>query len=239
MQRPTHHPQEVLRGANRMRSAAPSSKRLQVRIFLLGISAALEIGESERVTGLWGLCQEALMLQNLSFTLVKIQHFSGIVSLTLVQSSNPFHTFAHFCIVLRCFLSWRSSSEPRTKGPANSRTSGDPMKSQPPWLGLNSLGSNADKARLRAGSLKNIFTNFTTFYYILLPCGWGKLFVAPWFPISHENVGNMDTPSSLAPPKRFFPRVSQRVCPNSQPSTCALGKSCKGCMMLKYCTWST
>ena len=39
MQRPTHHPQEVLRGANRMRSAAPSSKRLQVRIFLLGICA--------------------------------------------------------------------------------------------------------------------------------------------------------------------------------------------------------
>lgn len=101
MQRPTHHPQEVLRGANRMRSAAPSSKRLQVRIFLLGISAALEIGESERLTGLWGLCQEALMLQNLSFTLVKIQHFSGNVSLTLVQSFSYFcillHTFALFC----------------------------------------------------------------------------------------------------------------------------------------------
>lgn len=62
------------------------------------------------------------------------------------------------------------------------------MKSQPPWLGLNSLGSNADKARLRAGSLKNIFTNFIQLYYILLPCGWGKVFVAPWFPISYMKM---------------------------------------------------
>ena len=33
----------------------------------------------------------------------------------------------------------------------------------------------------------------------------------------------------------FFAGDSQRVCPNSQPSTSALGKSCKGCMMLDGC----
>ena len=32
----------------------------------------------------------------------------------------------------------------------------------------------------------------------------------------------------------FFAGASQRVCPNSQPSTFALGKSCKGGMMLKW-----
>ena len=32
----------------------------------------------------------------------------------------------------------------------------------------------------------------------------------------------------------FFAGASQRVCPNSQPSTFALGNSCKGCMMLKW-----
>ena len=31
---------------------------------------------------------------------------------------------------------------------------------------------------------------------------------------------------------------SQRACPNNQPSTFSLGKNYKGCMMLKYCTWS-
>ena len=46
MQRPTHHLQEVLRDANRMRSAAPSSKkedaRDSMRVFMWGISAALK-----------------------------------------------------------------------------------------------------------------------------------------------------------------------------------------------------
>ena len=32
----------------------------------------------------------------------------------------------------------------------------------------------------------------------------------------------------------FFAGASQRVCPNSQPSTFSLGNSCKGCMMLKW-----
>ena len=63
-----------------------------MKIFLLGISAALEIEENERLTGLWGLCQEALMLQNL-FTLMKIQHFSGSSSLNL-RSFNPFQSFS-------------------------------------------------------------------------------------------------------------------------------------------------
>ena len=34
----------------------------------------------------------------------------------------------------------------------------------------------------------------------------------------------------------FFAGASQRVCPNSQASTFALGKNCKGCMMLKWCS---
>ena len=36
----------------------------------------------------------------------------------------------------------------------------------------------------------------------------------------------------------FFAGDSQRVCPNSQPSTSALGKSCKGCMMLEWLRFS-
>ena len=36
----------------------------------------------------------------------------------------------------------------------------------------------------------------------------------------------------------FFAGASQRVCPNSQPSTFALGNSCKGCMMLNGCLYS-